>query len=184
MCKVDNCENLVFAKGFCRKHYLRDYRYGDVNAVKERKDYIKKGKESPNYKHGKWDHYLYKTWKNMMSRCYSESDHAYKNYGARGIKVCDRWHDINNFILDMHPKPEGKSLDRIDNQKGYCPENCRWASDTTQSRNRRYAKLDIEKANKIRNLKSEGVKRAEIANMFGVSISLVKKVISGEYWKN
>lgn len=84
-------------------------------------------------------HPYYATWKNMKSRCDNPHNHAYKDYGGRGIKVCDRWaSDFWAFVRDMGAKPSTDySLDRIDSSKGYSPDNCRWASRTTQSRNKR-----------------------------------------------
>lgn len=81
---------------------------------------------------------LYQAFFGMHERCYKPKSQTYANYGARGITICDRWFNKYLFIADMKPtwKP-GLSLDRIDNSAGYSPENCRWASTKTQSRNKR-----------------------------------------------
>lgn len=79
----------------------------------------------------------YKIWKDMRKRCNNKNCKAYKYYGERGINVCNRWNDYVNFISDMGKRP-GKeySIDRRDNDKGYCPENCYWATKIEQMNNR------------------------------------------------
>lgn len=83
----------------------------------------------------------------MLSRCYTETNDRYADYGGRGITVCDRWReDFYNFLEDMGERPEGMTLDRIEVNGNYEKDNCRWASVYTQNLNKRntikYAKTD------------------------------------------
>lgn len=89
-----------------------------------------------NTTHGNSKHPLYQRWAGMVQRCKNPNHVGYKNYGAKGVKVCERWLKFENFLADMgEPKP-GESLDRYPNAKGdYEPGNCRWASAADQSRN-------------------------------------------------
>lgn len=83
----------------------------------------------------------YRTWIAMRSRCTNKNEPNYINYGARGIKVCKRWENFENFYEDMGPLPFYEAqLDRINNEGDYCKENCRWATPKENSRNRRNTK--------------------------------------------
>lgn len=79
----------------------------------------------------------YASWHAMRDRCLNPKCKDFPQYGGRGIDICDRWNDSVSFAEDMGEKPKGFSLERIDNSKGYCPENCRWASPLEQGRNKR-----------------------------------------------
>lgn len=88
-------------------------------------------------KHGMEGTLTYSTWAGMKARCNNPENNLYKNYGGRGIKLCEPWNRFVNFLNDMGEKPPGKSLDRIDPNGDYSPKNCRWATPKMQSRNQR-----------------------------------------------
>ncbi len=91
-----------------------------------------------NTTHGLCKHRLYSTWGSMKKRCHDPKHKSYATYGGRGITVCERWQRFENFYADMGPTyKEGLTLDRKDNNKGYDPDNCRWATWSEQGKNRR-----------------------------------------------
>lgn len=89
------------------------------------------------------DHPLHKTWLNIRTRCNNPNNPSYPNYGGRGITICERWDDFWLFVEDVGERPDGCSLDRINNDGNYEPSNVRWATRKEQNSNkRRYKRRD------------------------------------------
>ena len=108
---------------------------------------VKSGADNPKYKHGAWNERLYAVWKAMKTRCFSKECKSYVDYGGRGITVCDEWLDYENFRewamkngYDSNAPFGQCTIDRINVNDNYCPENCRWVSMAVQSKNKRISK--------------------------------------------
>lgn len=93
----------------------------------------------------------YHSWSSMRSRCSSQKSRCFHRYGGRGITVCDRWNDFRNFLSDMGERPVGTTLHRIDNDKGYSPDNCKWATPKEQMSNRSVPKFRKPKSRRLPN---------------------------------
>lgn len=119
-----------------------------------------------NTKHGDRKTRLYRVWKAMKDRCYREGYQYYKSYGGRGISVCDEWRDSFEAFRDWalaNGYRDDLSIDRKDNDGNYCPENCRWATDTQQANNRSNSKHIV--------VDGESLTIAEASRKLGVKYS-------------
>jgi len=109
----------------------------------------------------------YSTWRGLFTRCFNPIDRNFSKYGGRGITVCPRWFDFNVFVEDMGLRPEGKTLDRINNNGNYEPGNCRWATPLEQARNTR--------RNKVVLVDGKPKFQVEIAREYGLADSTVMR---------
>lgn len=131
-CAILDCKNKYRAKGYCATHWNHLHKYGDPLFRKTER-------------HGMTETSEYNTWCKMIARCHSPKDSRYEYYGARDIKVCDRWR--NSFLAfyeDMGKRPSLEhSIDRTDNNGNYELENCRWATSSQQALNKRLLRSTI-----------------------------------------
>lgn len=136
---------------------------------------------SRNKTHGLRGHHLYGVWSGMVNRCTNSKYIYYKDYGGRGIKVCDKWlHSFENFYEDMGDRPSPQhSIDRIDNNGDYTPDNCRWATKTEQSTNRRSSRLTKSDVALIRDSQDSSYK---LSVLFGVTQYTINDVRSKRTW--
>jgi hypothetical protein len=125
-------------------------------------------------------------WRAMKQRCSDPKHKSYARYGDRGIMVCDQWVNSLDAFIEWARKNgyvRGLQLDRIDNDRGYCPENCQWITPVENSRKSTATRLSVSEAEEIRMLVSKGVKQSEIAKRFSVDPSTISVLNSGKTWR-
>lgn len=133
--------------------------------------------------HGMTGTSTHNAWRSLKSRCENPNSDDYAEYGGRGIKVCERWQSFGNFLADMGVRPLGTSIDRVDVNGNYEPGNCRWATATEQSRNRRSCRLTEQLVREIKGRREHGEPTRSIAARLGVSKGHVVEIIRGDTWR-
>jgi predicted XRE-type DNA-binding protein len=122
----------------------------------------------------------YSSYRAMRNRCHNPRHSRYPYYGGRGISICERWLKFENFLADMGERPQGKSLDRINNDGNYTPKNCRWATQREQVQNSSNCKLSDKDVMRIRHLqRATNITHALLAEVFGVSRPAISNIVAG-----
>lgn len=135
---------------------------------------MRSGRNNANYRHGLLyggRHPLYTSWQNMKARCTNSNHPKYPRYGGRGVKICKEWlPNVENFYKWAISSgwEKGLTLDRIDNDGNYEPENCHWISQKLNSRKKSTTKLTIQQAGEIRNRLTNGENAYDLADKYGV----------------
>jgi len=180
-------------------HYYGLYQCscGTIKAI--RHDHIKRGKifscgclkreisKKYNTKHGLAGHIIYNTFYCMLSRCYNKKTKHYKNYGGRGIIICDEWRNDKELFfkwaLDNGWSKE-LEIDRIDNDGNYEPSNCRFVAHNINAQNTRTTKLNVNLVSEIINLLKQSIPQRTIAKKYGVAQKTIFDIKRNKIWQN
>lgn len=149
------------------------------------------GDKNPNYRHGLTDggsyrHPVYTAWQNMKARCLNTANAKYHRYGGRGVTICPEWLDSATFAAWAFANgwAKGLTLDRIENDGNYEPNNCQWLTRSRNSRKKSTTKLTYDKSRQIYNRATNGENEYDLAREFGVSHGTVWFIVNEMTWKD
>ena len=180
---------MCVAKCSCGKIFHKCvYVFTGVNGIKACRD-------CSRTTHGMTNTATYHTWAGMIQRCNNPNFTHYKRYGGRGIKVCERWlNSFENFFKDMGEKPKGLSIERINNNKGYNPSNCKWATRKEQAQNRDFSNMSKGESHKKTFFKEADILKIRklakinnfvtIAKIFNVKQNTISGIVNRKSWKH
>lgn len=161
--------------GSQKERYANDPIYREKKKERARVRYQKTGRVHPKF-HGMTHTPTHESWRGMLLRVKRE-----KNY--LGMFVCEDWKSFKAFLNDMGECPEGRTIERINNSKGYYPENCRWATRAEQAHNRRTSKLNESKVREIKMGFKNDMGTSMLAKMYGVTPATICDIKYGRIWK-
>lgn len=172
ICNIKGCGNIVASRGLCNTHLQRVKKHGDPYTIVAEQHRMSKTGE-------------YSVWLNMKNRCNDPNNKSYKDYGGRGINVCDEWmKSFSQFYKDMGKRPSPKhEIDREDNNKGYEPNNCRWVTRTINARNKTSTKMNTSKVKSLRYDRVCGMSYSELGKKYKISKKNAIDICKNKIWR-
>ena len=174
ICEVEGCERKSYSKGYCQRHYTKNWKYGNPTSGKFQE------------RHGLHNIPEYKVWKNLKQRCCNPKNGRYHTYGGRGIIVCDRWRNsFISFYKDMGDKPFPKAqIDRIDNDGNYEPDNCEWVKNSDNAKHTTATVLNWFTVRSIRRLYAMNkYTHRDLCKMYNLNRHTLQNVIYNIHWR-